>query len=85
MFGKITIVLFETHSSKSIQFQKKLKIMVDKPKAFCYSSCCVSDDTVRTGCGSAWLERLIWDQEVAGSNPVTPTFSTNLYAGVVQW
>ena len=27
-----------------------------------------------TGCGSAWLERLIWDQEVAGSNPVTPTY-----------
>ena len=27
----------------------------------------------RTGCGSAWLERLVWDQEVAGSNPVTPT------------
>ncbi len=26
----------------------------------------------QTGCGSAWLERLIWDQEVAGSNPVTP-------------
>ena len=35
------------------------------------------------GCGSAWLERLIWDQEVAGSNPVTPTY--NLSAGVVQW
>ena len=33
-----------------------------------------------SGCGSAWLERLVWDQEVAGSNPVTPT-----YAGVVQW
>ena len=33
-----------------------------------------------TGCGSAWLERLVWDQEVAGSNPVTPT-----HAGVVQW
>ena len=32
------------------------------------------------GCGSAWLERLVWDQEVAGSNPVTP-----IYAGVVQW
>ena len=29
--------------------------------------------TEATGCGSAWLERLIWDQEVAGSNPVTPT------------
>ena len=28
-----------------------------------------------TGCGSAWLERLIWDQEVAGSNPVTPTIN----------
>ena len=27
---------------------------------------------VVSGCGSAWLERLIWDQEVAGSNPVTP-------------
>ena len=35
---------------------------------------------VMTGCGSAWLERLVWDQEVAGANPVTPT-----YAGVVQW
>ena len=33
-----------------------------------------------TGCGSAWLERLVWDQEVAGSNPVTP-----IPAGVVQW
>ena len=27
---------------------------------------------MRTGCGSVWLERLVWDQEVAGSNPVTP-------------
>jgi beta-phosphoglucomutase-like phosphatase (HAD superfamily) len=34
-----------------------------------------------SGCGSAWLERLVWDQEVAGSNPVTPTH----FAGVVQW
>lgn len=24
-------------------------------------------------CSSAWLERLVWDQEVAGSNPVIPT------------
>ena len=30
-------------------------------------------ETLFTGCGSAWLERLVWDQEVAGSNPVTPT------------
>ena len=34
-----------------------------------------------TGCGSAWLERLVWDQEVAGSNTVTPID----YACVVQW
>ncbi len=35
------------------------------------------------GCGSAWLEHLVWDQGVAGSNPVTPI--ENEYAGVVQW
>lgn len=28
------------------------------------------------GCSSAWLERLVWDQEVAGSNPVTPIAGT---------
>lgn len=42
-----------------------------------------------SGCGSAWLERLIWDQEVAGSNPVTPMKLLKLiiryFAGVVQW
>ncbi len=37
-----------------------------------------------SGCGSAWLERLVWDQEVAGSNPVTPIWA-KIYAGVVQW
>ena len=26
-----------------------------------------------SGCGSVWLERLLWEQDVAGSNPVTPT------------
>ena len=36
------------------------------------------------GCGSAWLERLVWDQEVAGSNPVTPILK-QFPAGVVQW
>ena len=32
-----------------------------------------------SGCGSAWLERLVWDQEVAGSNPVTPIH--NIFCG----
>ena len=32
-----------------------------------------------TGCGAAWLARLIWDQEVAGSNPVTPTIMKWLF------
>ena len=27
-----------------------------------------------SGCGSVWLERLLWEQEAAGSNPVTPIF-----------
>ena len=27
---------------------------------------------VLAGCSVVWLARLIWDQEVAGSNPVTP-------------
>ena len=31
-----------------------------------------NDTETKTGWGSAWLERLVWDQEVAGSNPVTP-------------
>lgn len=26
----------------------------------------------KTGYSAVWLARLIWDQEVAGSNPVTP-------------
>ena len=38
----------------------------------------------KTGCGSVWLEHLVWDQGVAGSNPVTPIFCDS-YAGVVQW
>ena len=34
-----------------------------------------------SGCGSAWLEYLVWDQGVAGSNPVTPMLETRLNSG----
>ena len=27
----------------------------------------------RSGCSAAWLARLPWEQEVAGSNPAAPT------------
>ncbi len=30
-------------------------------------------DSPRSGRGSAWLERLVRDQEVGGSNPLAPT------------
>ena len=48
-----------------IIFRKK---WVDSRESVLYNMSCV----MVTGCGSAWLERLVWDQEVAGSNPVTP-------------
>ena len=51
-------------------------------KVFIYNNSCVRERREEKtilfvlkrfpGCGSAWLERLVWDQEVAGSNPVTP-------------
>ena len=38
-----------------------------------------------SGCGSAWLERLVWDQEVAGSNPVTPTTDSSVMQECRNW
>jgi hypothetical protein len=35
-------------------------------------------ETALSGCSSAWLERLVWDQEVAGSNPVIPIELTSI-------
>ena len=38
-----------------------------------YSVKCVS------GCSSARLERLLWEQEVGGSNPLTPNCRIEMY------
>ena len=59
---------------KNIKKFNKFQKSVDKEVEHIYNDKCVQE-TVKnlTGCGSAWLERLVWDQEVAGSNPVTPT------------
>ena len=44
-------------------------------KSLGYNNICVAEipDNAASGCGSAGLEHLVWDQGVAGSNPVTPT------------
>ena len=58
------------------KIQKKIKKVVDISVAALYNKPCAVEMATKyniTGCGSAWLERLVWDQEVAGSNPVTPT------------
>ena len=61
-----------SHLKKNI---KKIKKVVDIFCPLLYTNSCVTERTQTnpSGCGSAWLERLVWDQEVAGSNPVTPT------------
>ena len=48
------------------------------PRQLCYSESPRWLERVRptlSGRGSAWLERLVRDQEVGGSNPLAPTTS----------
>ena len=61
-----------SHFKKNI---KKIKKVVDIFCPLLYTNSCVTERTQTnpSGCGSAWLEHLVWDQGVAGSNPVTPT------------
>ena len=37
------------------------------------SPCLSAKKIVHSGCSVARLSRLVWDEEVAGSNPATPT------------
>ena len=75
----------KTFAKKDIE---KIRKVVDRQIFILYNiPCVVTEKSWKCrlpGCGSAWLERLVWDQEVAGSNPVTP-IGVKVYAGVVQW
>ncbi|MDO4313437.1 MAG: hypothetical protein Q4C52_10175, partial [Eubacteriales bacterium] len=47
---------------------KNIKKIVDKQRFMLYNTSCVAEvskNKILPGCGSAWLERLVWDQEVA--------------------
>ncbi len=35
-----------------------------------------------SGYSSAWLERLLWEQDVVGSNPATPINKDRIYSGL---
>jgi hypothetical protein len=48
----------------------------DGPRKFRFS---------RTGCSAAWLARLLWEQEAAGSNPAIPTALRAKAAAVTGW
>ena len=63
------------------KIEKNIKKGVDILIVVLYNNFCVTDEATNTevtqtkfisGCGSACLERLVWAQEGAGSNPVTP-------------
>ena len=53
---------------------KKVKKVVDIYLTLPYNITCVTERRRgnTSGCGSVWLEHLVWDQGVAGSNPASP-------------
>ena len=59
-------------SLRQINFKKG----IDRQKGALYNCQCVLTEALDGHPFGVWLslvERLVWDQEVAGSNPVTPT------------
>lgn len=54
----------------SLAAQDDLPERVAEPLSFWFGQCRMNS----AGRSSDWLERLVWDQEVAGSNPVAPSF-----------
>lgn len=57
-------------------FEKNLKIVLTITLIRIYNRTCVAgqvmNKTLPNGVWLSLVERLVWDQEVAGSNPVTP-------------
>ncbi len=41
--------------------------------------------SIFSGCSVARLSRLLWEQEVAGSNPATPTNKSSDFSGLFFW
>ena len=44
----------------------------------------LSANKLNTGCSVARLSRRVWDAEVAGSNPATPTKTTSFNGRIAQ-